>query len=50
MNNEKILKKVDPEIFDVVKGEANREHSTLELIAFVVRGSVGRRFDKWGGL
>jgi len=33
MENEKILKKIDPEIFDVVKGETNREHSTLELIA-----------------
>ncbi|MBS4014932.1 MAG: serine hydroxymethyltransferase [Candidatus Latescibacteria bacterium] len=33
MDNEKILKKFDPEIFDVVKGETNREHSTLELIA-----------------
>ncbi|MEO0076169.1 MAG: serine hydroxymethyltransferase [candidate division WOR-3 bacterium] len=33
MDNEKILKKVDPEIFEVVKGEAEREHSTLELIA-----------------
>jgi glycine hydroxymethyltransferase len=33
MENEKILKKTDPEIFDVIKGETNREHSTLELIA-----------------
>jgi glycine hydroxymethyltransferase len=33
MHNEEMLKKTDPEIFDVVKGETNREHSTLELIA-----------------
>ena len=33
MDNERILKKTDPEIFEVVKGETNREHSTLELIA-----------------
>lgn len=33
MENEKILKRIDPEIFDVIKGETNREHSTLELIA-----------------
>lgn len=33
MDNEKTLKKIDPEIFDVIKNETNREHSTLELIA-----------------
>jgi len=33
MENENILKKRDPEIFDAIKGETNREHSTLELIA-----------------
>lgn len=33
MDNEKILKQRDPEIFEVIKNETNREHSTLELIA-----------------
>ncbi len=33
MENEKNLKKIDPEIFEIIKGETNREHSTLELIA-----------------
>lgn len=33
MNNEDLLKKQDPQIFDVIKKETNREHATLELIA-----------------
>ncbi len=33
MENEKILKKTDPEIFNVIQLETNREHLNLELIA-----------------
>ncbi len=33
MDNEKILKTVDPEVFEAIKNETHREHSTLELIA-----------------
>jgi glycine hydroxymethyltransferase len=33
MNNEDLLKKRDPQIFEVIKNETNREHATLELIA-----------------
>ncbi|MEO0091807.1 MAG: serine hydroxymethyltransferase [candidate division WOR-3 bacterium] len=33
MDNEHLLKKIDPEVFEAIKNETNREHSTLELIA-----------------
>ncbi|MCX7785219.1 MAG: serine hydroxymethyltransferase [candidate division WOR-3 bacterium] len=33
MDNEKLLKQTDPEVFEAIRNETNREHSTLELIA-----------------